>query len=327
MKEGPMSDISYVAEPVATGSEVLPGHPQGAASIAYSPDGRWLVVGAIGGVIRLWDCKHHTPARTLVTGDENYNVAFSPTGQQFASTGYRRGVWLWGVWSGQRRCPIPSGTWSVALAFSLDGHTLAAGTQDGDILLFDAETGRHLRGFRSGGPVMALTYTPDGAHLISGCITIDVRDARTGDVVRTLEGHASLVEALATSPDGRLLTSASRDKTARVWDLQTGGLMHTLTHRTRDPIPAEWDPDARRWKRPLAAAAFAPDGRMVATGGADRVICLWDVATGGPMNTLTGHRGAVTDLTFSSDGRQLASASTDGSVRLWSLPPENQRGS
>src|SRR5262249_45070544 len=63
--------------------------------------------------------------------------------------------------------------------------------------------------------------------------------------------------------------------------------------------------------------AISPDGRLLATGGGDGVIQLWDLATGQAMPKLTGHRSEITSLEFSRDGRVLASGSMDGGVKLW----------
>ena len=63
--------------------------------------------------------------------------------------------------------------------------------------------------------------------------------------------------------------------------------------------------------------AFSPDGRTVATAGADSTARLWDASTGRPQRTLTGHTGPVSTVVFASDGRTLATGSTDGTARLW----------
>ena len=67
----------------------------------------------------------------------------------------------------------------------------------------------------------------------------------------------------------------------------------------------------------MKTAAFSPTENLLATGGTDYTIKLWEVETGEQRGTLSGHTDDVNALVFSADGNVLLSASDDGTIRIW----------
>ncbi len=110
------------------------------------------------------------------------------------------------------------------------------------------------------------------------------------------------VEAVAVSPDGRYFASGDWDGKAKLWDLETGEIVHTFSHGQF-----------------VHAVAFDASGGRLATGSSDRRIRIHDVATGELLQTLTGHNDAVLSVRFSVDGEQLLSGGFDNTARLWDL--------
>ena len=192
----------------------------------------------------------------------------------------------------------------LAVAFSPDGSTLASGSRDRTIRLWDTETGQHkltLEGHTNG--VTCLAFSPDGRTLASGSWDDTVRlwDAKTGQHLQTLEEHTDGVRSVVFSPDGRTLASGGYDNKLRLWDTETGQHKPALEGHTDY----------------IRSVVFSPDGSTLASGSYDRTLRLWDAETGEHKLPLEGHTDGVLSVGFSPDGRTLASGSYDRTLRLW----------
>ena len=168
--------------------------------------------------------------------------------------------------------------------------------------------------------VTSLAFSPDGKMLASASddLSIILWDTSTWEqVVEPLVGHEEgsecenyheyvcphQINSLSFSPDGRILASAGRDMTIRLWNPSTG-------ESIGDPLTGHDD-----W---ISQVAFSPDGTILASASWDGTILLWDPSTGESIEPpLFGHYSPINSLDFSPDGSILASGDWDNSIIIW----------
>ncbi|KAF2825833.1 WD40 repeat-like protein [Ophiobolus disseminans] len=190
------------------------------------------------------------------------------------------------------------------LAFSSDGRSIASGSNDTRIHLWDTTTGlcrKVLKGHSK--YVNAVIWLPKDLAIASASKDHTVRlwDAVTGSCSATLHGHTRSVHTLAFSQTANLLASASKDLTIRLWDLTTGCCRFTLEVL----FPR------------VTSVTFSDDGLQVATTSTDKRVRVWSTSTGGCQTLELGHSGWITTTTFSQDKASESPSSYDGLGRLF----------
>jgi small GTP-binding protein len=234
-----------------------------------------------------------------------------------------------------------------SMVFDPRGATLASGSRDGTVKLWDARRGKLLRTLEGHmGAVRGVAFNPQGGTLASGSddCTIKLWEAQSGELLRTLNGHRGWVWSVAFDPQGETLASGSIDDGLKLWEAQSGKLLRTLegdlkqvrgvafipqggmlASGSRDGTLKLWEAQTGKLRRtleghqlPVLSVVFDPPGGTLASGSVDRTLKLWEAQSGKLLRTLEGHTSFVDRIAFSPDGRLLASRSGDETIRLWS---------
>jgi WD40 repeat protein len=247
----------------ATGQLVhtLLGHTENVVGVTFSPDGNILATASQDNTARLWSTATGEAMHTLAGHTKDLvQVAFFPDGTKLATVSRDGTARLWDVATGKTIRILRQYDDIFNMALSPDGALMVTIGLRTSAQLWDTATGRTIH--KLVGNFARATFGPDGTLIATaGRDGVRLLNTATGETVHTLTGHANVVTALAFSPDGTQLATASADKTARLWNTVTGQTIRTLVgHRDQ-----------------LTGVTFNSSGDLVATGCHDKTARLWVV--------------------------------------------------
>jgi WD40 repeat protein/class 3 adenylate cyclase len=208
------------------------------------------------------------------------------------------------------------------ITLSPDGKILAAGEglHGANILLLDSDTGQVFREITTQQRVIfGLAFSPDGRRLASADWDGDAKvwDVASGERLLAFHAHEGGASRIVFSPDGTHLVTCGDDAMAKIWDSSTGALLLTLAGHAPAQRTGSLHPGG------VIEVAYTPDGRRLATGGADGTAMIWDASTGQVLQALAGHTSEIY-IGFNPDGTRLATAGADGLIKIWDTSPGSQ---
>lgn len=321
-------------------------------SIAYSPDGKYLVSGSV-------ECeKDVLVVENVNTGqvlkffsghtDRIWSVSYSPDGGKIVSSSYDGTVRVWDIEKG--KCiktltiafVVNEPTAATYAVFSPDGQKVAAATYNGYVVVWSINCNRILYKLKhSSNPVWSVSFSSDGKSLASSSLDRDVKiwNVETGCLTNVLKGHTDSVNSVDFSPEGKYLLSAGSDKTAIIWDLATGKILKKMgmTASGNTPFPATVKTKKQndtlqlinyaeklglmgKQIKGMPSAFYSSDGKYIVSTLFFDTLTIWASETGQEVLSLSGYTDSVNCVRFSPKGNQIASVSADGIMIVWNYP-------
>ncbi len=311
-----------------------------ANALAFSQDGKMLASGGLNNPnIQLWDLNTDSKHAIFMSAGSPTTIAISEDNTTLISLDIFS-IIRWNVDTGRIVSDFPLLNLDTSskesryreidsyesVVLSEDGSSLATGTREGRIRLWDTTTGIRrldLKGYavkghseREDRSILTLAFSPDRKIIASGCIdnTVQLWDTEKGTKLATLRGHKGWVTAVSFSADGKTLASGDANKAIKLWDVDT--------HRERVTLLGH--------KNTICALTFIPDmaphySGCLASGSSDGTIRFWDLKNGEELVTFTsGHTESVKSVAFSEDGTKLSTVAFNGIVGVWDLKTNHE---
>nr|MBA2682160.1 protein kinase [Ktedonobacteraceae bacterium] len=284
-------------------------------SVAWSPDGAYIVSGSADGTAHVWDCNngkrvtayrsHFTPA---IDNDWAKKVTWAPDSKRIAigfTDTTTQGVdinteqELFSYTNSTAKEPIESVSWSP------NGRYVAVGDFGNTVVIYDVASGQAITTYTDhSDSVYALAWSPDGKRIASGSSdgTARVWDALTGKTLLIYKKHSSDVESVSWSPDGSRVVSGGLDGTVQIWQAVGGYTLFTYTKHTGGIINS---------------VGWSPDGAYIASGGNDVNTHIWEPKSGNLLKEF--YTFPIFGLAWSPDSTRIVTGGYNKISQVWKV--------
>ncbi|XP_037625453.1 F-box-like/WD repeat-containing protein TBL1XR1 [Sebastes umbrosus] len=283
-------------------------------SLDWNSEGTLLATGSYDGFARIWT-KDGNLASTL--GQHKgpiFALKWNKKGNFILSAGVDKTTIIWDAHTGEAKQQFP---FHSAPALDVDwqsNNTFASCSTDMCIHVCKLGQDRPIKTFQGHtNEVNAIKWDPTG-NLLASCsddMTLKIWSMKQDTCVHDLQAHSKEIYTIKWSPTGPgtnnpsanlMLASASFDSTVRLWDVERGICIHTLT----------------KHQEPVYSVAFSPDGRHLASGSFDKCVHIWNTQTGALVHSYRG-TGGIFEVCWNAAGDKVGASASDGSVCVLDL--------
>ncbi|XP_070539448.1 F-box-like/WD repeat-containing protein TBL1XR1-B [Ptychodera flava] len=298
---------------IREGGQEVPSNKD-VTSLDWNSDGTLLATGSYDGYARIWS----TDGRQVTTLGQHkgpiFALKWNKKGNYILSAGVDKTTIIWDAHSGDCKQQFP---FHSAPALDVDWQSnvsFASCSTDQCIHVCKLGVEKPIKTFQGHtNEVNAIKWDPSGT-LLASCsddMTLKIWSMKHESCMHDLQAHNKEIYTIKWSPTGPstdfpnqslMLASASFDSTVRLWDVERGICIHTLT----------------RHQEPVYSVAFSPDGKYLASGSFDKCVHIWSTQTGSLVHSYRG-TGGIFEVCWNSRGDKVGASASDGSVCVLDL--------
>jgi WD40 repeat protein/uncharacterized caspase-like protein len=290
----------------------LVGHDDYIHTAIFSSDGSKVITASVRNTVKIWNALTGDVIQSLKGQTAHTNsVAVSPNGSTIVTTFDGDTAKTWNIKTGVCARKLKGHTGEVVSAeFSPNGKWILTTALDHSAKIWNAETGQLTETIsKQDHPINSASFSTDGKKIITTSgDKVGIWEVANKKLVAESQGHAKDVTPLVwtplsavLSPDGKkILTASCQDKSAKVWNAESGELLLNLAGRASE----------------VGAGVFSPGGKNIVTVNG-KLAKVWDIEKGRLLTNLSGHTDQITSLVYSPDGKKIVTGSNDKTVKIW----------